>query len=72
MGNADGVDGRINNNCDTEQLQKLIEELREKIIKEVGLSRFHFGRAFNYEKKMKQCEDRLSELKFEYKRIDLG
>lgn len=71
MGNADGVDGRIENNCDTKQLKEIIEELREKIIKEVGLSRFHFGKAFSHEKKMKRCEERLSELKFEHKRLDL-
>lgn len=72
MGNSDGVDGRVDFNHDPEKLRELISELREKIIKEVGLSRFHFGRAFSHEKKMKQCEARLSELKFEPKRLDTG
>ena len=72
MGNENGVDGRVNFNHDTEQLRKLISELREKIIKEVALSRFHFEKAFSFEKKMKQCEARLSELKYEPERLDVG
>lgn len=64
MGSLNGVaDGRIEN-LDPEQLQKLISELREKIIKEVAQSRFHFELAFSFEKKKARAEERLAELGF--------
>jgi len=60
MGNSSGVDGRINY-IDTEELKKLILKLREQVIKEVALSRFHFELSMDAEKKLKKAKDCLSE-----------
>ncbi len=73
MGSVNGVrDGRIANNLDKEDLQKLIGELREKTLKEIGRSRLHYELAIAADKKRERCEQRLSELKYEPKRIDVG
>lgn len=54
-------DGRIET-LDSIQLQKLIGELREKIIKEIAKCRFHFEGALTAEKRKAKCEERLAEL----------
>lgn len=47
---------------DSVQLQKLISELREKIITQIAKSRFHFEGALAADKKKAKCEERLYEM----------
>ena len=49
---------------DSTQLQKLISELREEIIKEIAKSRFHYELAIGAEKRKARAEERLAELGF--------
>lgn len=64
MGNSEGLDGRIDY-IDTKQLEKLIGQLREKVIHQVAQSRYHYELAIGTEKRLKKAEARLSELRFE-------
>ena len=60
MGSVDGVDGRINF-IDIGQLEELIFQLREKVIKKIAKVRFHNDLAMDAEKRLKGAEKLLSE-----------
>ena len=59
----DFKDGRIEA-LDSVQLKKLIGELREKIIKEIAKSRYHYEGAISADKRKERAENRLAELGF--------
>ena len=51
MGNNFNLEGKVNNNLDKTQLQKLIGELREKVLKEIAASRSHYKLALSADRK---------------------